>query len=338
MAKLKLVQSNPLGISKDRYDVEKDGVNASLLGRWLSCREYARLYLLGWTPKRISAGRVFGSICHDVLDAIYSRIQNGDLDRLPTSDEIRKEIAKFEKKFKKQNPRADDTTLQTLEMNIILAEAVMPVYFKFWHQDVAKMDWMSLEHKFKSPIARTHLVGRMDGVFRNLKGKTKKALWLFETKTKSRMGEHGESSLVDILPHELQVNLYMGAIAVMYKETPSGLVYNIIRRPGFKLKKNEGPKAYAERVAKDVSKRPEYYFVRMRMTVEPEDLRRMQQEHEALVADFTQWATGRGYHYRNSGHCENKYGTCEMLSICGRGDYHGFYQRPPRIRKADEEE
>lgn len=337
MAKLKLVRSNPLGISKDRYDVDKDGVNASLLGRWLACREYARLYLLGWTPKRISAGRIFGTICHGVLDAIYSQIQNGELDRLPTADEIKREIAKIEKTWRKQNPRADAATLQTLEMNVILAEAVMPVYFKFWNQDISKMDWMSLEHKFKSPVAGTHLIGRMDGVFRSLKKKSK-ALWLFETKTKSRLGEKGESSLVDILPHELQVNLYMGAITALFKETPDGLVYNIIRRPGFKLKKNEGPKAYALRVAKDVANRPEYYFIRLRMTVEKSDLRRMMREHDELVADFTDWARGNGRHYRNSGNCENKYGSCEMLSICGRNDYHGFYQRKPRVRKADEEE
>jgi len=335
---LKLVASNPLGISKERYDVTLDGVNASLLGRWQSCRELARLYLQGWTARRISAGRVFGSIVHEVLDRVNSMIQNGELTSLPKPELINKEIARFEKRFKKQNPKADAQTLQTLEMNVILAEAVMPVYFKFWHEDITKIDWVSLEHKFKTPVADTKLIGRMDGVFRNLKGTKKKVLWLFETKSKSRLGEHGESALVDILPMELQVNLYMGALSIMFNETPGGLVMNIIRRPGFKLKKNEGPKAYAMRVAKDVAKRPEYYFIRLRMSVDKADLDRMVREHDALVRDFTQWAKGTGYHYRNSGHCENKYGTCEYLPICSRQDYHGFYQRKPRVRKEDEEQ
>ena len=110
MAKLNLVRSNPLGISSERYDVDKDGVNASLLGRWLACREYARLYLLGWTPKCISAGRIFGTICHGVLDAIYSQIQNGELDRLPTADEIKRQIAKIEKELAALKGKAADAT------------------------------------------------------------------------------------------------------------------------------------------------------------------------------------------------------------------------------------
>lgn len=332
---MKLVSSNPLGIPPKRFDVEKDGVNASLLGRWLSCRELARLYLLGWTPRRIGAGRIFGIIVHGVLDAIYSDIQSGELDSLPSPKRVKHEIAKMETVWKKQNPRADADTLQSLELCLILAEAVLPVYFQFWHEDISKMDWYSLEHKFKVPIGDTRLIGRMDGNFKPFKGK--KVLWLFETKTKSRLGEHGESNLVDILPHELQANLYLGAMIALYQEIPGGLLLNIIRRPGMKMKKSEGPKAYATRVANDVKKRPEYYFIRLRMTIDKSDLKRMQTEHAALVRDFVRWSKGKGEHYRNSGQCENKYGTCEYLKICSAGDYTGMYQREPRVRKDDVE-
>lgn len=332
---MKLVSSHPLGIPPERYNVDKDGTNASLLGRWLSCREKARLYLLGWTPRRIGAGRIFGIIVHGVQDAIYSDIQSGALDSLPSPKRIKREIAKMEKVWRRQNPRADAETLKLLELNLTLAESIMAVYFQFWHNDLNRMDWYSLEHKFKVPIADTHLIGRMDGNFKPMKGK--KVLWLFETKTKSRLGDHGESNLVDILPHELQTNLYLGAMIVMYKEVPGGLLLNIIRRPGFKLKKNEGPKAFATRVAADVKRRPEYYFVRIRMTVDRNDVQRMRREHEALVRDFTRWARGKGEHYRNSGECENKYGTCEYLKICSGGDYTGLYQREPRVRKDDVE-
>jgi len=162
-------------------------------------------------------------------------------------------------------------------------------------------------------------------------------LWLFETKTKSRLGEHGESNLVDILPHELQTNLYLGAMVGMYGRVPGGLVLNIIRRPNFKQKKNEGPVAFAKRVEADVKKRPEYYFIRIRMTIDKNDLQRMQNEHAQLVQDFVNWSQGKGFHYRNSGECENKYGTCEYLKICANGDYVGMYQREPRIRKEDVE-
>lgn len=332
---MKLVISNPLGIPSKRYDVDKDGVNASLLGRWLSCREKARLYLLGWAPKRLTSGRIFGVIIHGVNDEIYTAYQNGDLEALPSRKRILREIAKMESRWKKSNPRADGESLQNLEMQCALAEAILPVYYQFWHKDLTHTDWMSLEHKFKVPIANTKLIGRMDGNFKPLKGR--KVLWLFETKTKSHIGERGESSLVDILPHELQVNLYLGAVQILYKEVPGGVVLNIIRRPGQRLKKGEGPKSFADRVAADVRRRPEYYFMRIRMSVDRADLARVQREHDALIRDFVQWAKGKGYHYRNSGECENKYGRCEYLGICGRQDFTGMYQRKPRVRDVEEE-
>jgi hypothetical protein len=337
---MKLVVNNPqaLGIPRRRYDVDKDGTNASLLGRWLDCREKARLYLLGWAPRRIGSGRVLGVIIHGVNDEIYSAYQNGDLDCLPSPKRIRKEIARMEKRWKQSNPRADADTLQTLELQCAMAEAILPVYYQFWHKDLTHTDWMSLEHKFKVPLANTHLIGRMDGNFKPVKGR--KVLWLFETKTKSRIaderkGQH--NTLVDILPFELQTNLYLGAMVVLYGQDPGGLLMNVIRRPGLRLKKGEGPRAFAERVARDVRKRPEFYFHRIRMSVDHQDLLRIRKEHEALVQDFVQWAKGRGFHYRNSNQCENKYGTCEYLGICSRGDYTNMYQRKPRVRDVEEE-
>lgn len=324
----------PLGISPERYDVGKDGTNASLLGRWVNCRELARLHLLGWTPRRVSPGRIFGIIVHGVLDRVYSDIQSGELDTIPSPKRIRLEVGREEARFKKLNPRADAETLQVLEMNCLLAEAILPVYFKFWHKDIASMDWVALEHTFKVPLTETFLIGRMDGNFRPVKGK--KVIWLFETKNKSRLGEKGESNIVDIMPYELQTNLYLNAMHVMYKEVPGGLVMNIIRRPGFKGKKGESIEQLAGRIAADVKKRPDYYFMRLRMIVDRTDLRRTGREHEAMVRDFIQWAKGDGPHYRNSDHCENKYGTCEFLRVCSRGDYSGLYQRTPRIRKEDD--
>jgi hypothetical protein len=332
---MKLISSHPLGISPRRYDVDKDGVNASLLGRWLSCRELARLYLLGWTPRRIGAGRIFGIIVHGVLERIYSDIQNGELESLPSTKRVKREIAHMEKVWKRQNPRADADTLQLLELNLLLAESILPVYFKFWHEDISRMDWYALERKFKVAIGDTHLIGRMDGNFKPTKGK--KVYWLFETKSKSRMGEHGETNLVDTLPHDLQVNLYLGAMVAMYDQIPGGLLMNIVRRPGFRLKKGEGPMAFAKRVAADVKKRPEYYFVRIRMSIDKADLARTEREHLAMVADFMAWSKGKGHHYRNSGQCENKYGTCEYLKVCSAGDYTGLYQREARVRKDDVE-
>jgi hypothetical protein len=173
----------------------------------------------------------------------------------------------------------------------------------------------------------------MDGRFTSLQSK---GVNLFETKTKSRLGEAGESNLTDMLSFELQVNLYLGAIWADDGVAPAGLLYNIIRRPNLQRKKTETFAIFQRRVAQDVAKRPEYYFIRMRMTVDKKELEREGREQAAMINDFMMWYRGEVGHYKNSDHCENKYGTCEFLKVCSAGDYTGFYKRPTVFRELEE--
>jgi hypothetical protein len=326
------------------YSPERDGVTFSLLTSWKNCRERARLFLNGWTSKQNSLGMVFGSLTHAVNQYMYQDVRAGMLTELPSERYIQRLCRRVETAWKEENPRADAESLQYLEFSMILLEALMPQYFRYWKKDFQLL-WDRVESEFKVAIAiehprhhgkflKTFVRGKMDGSYRRTaKGRP----WLFETKTKSNLGEKGEGDLADILPHELQANIYLLHLWWLEKVLPEGLLYNIIRRPGLRQKKSESVLKYARRVAEDIRKRPEYYFVRMQMSVSKKDLERNELELRDMVSDFILWWNGLAGHYKNSDACQGKYGTCAMLPICSRGDYSGFYKRKTVFRELADE-
>lgn len=324
------------------YDPERDGVTFTLLTTFKQCREKARLVLQGWTSRQSTLGLVFGGLVHALNQRIYEDVRDGRLKKLPDESYFKLRIKQLEREWKKENPRADSDTLQHLEFSLILIEGIMPTYFRYWKKDFDLL-WERVEAEFKWPVkielpsgrkASTFIRGKIDGSFKKGKGKRP---WLFETKSKSRLGESGENNLADILPHELQVNVYMLYLMWVDKQVPGGVLYNIIRRPQLRQKKFETVKAFAKRVANDVKLRPEYYFVRMQMSVEKKDLDRMEMELRDLVSDFLLWWNGHAGHYKNSDACENKYGVCGFLPVCSRGDYTNFYKRDKVFRELADE-
>lgn len=336
--KLKLIKRDgPLGIPMIFYDPKRDGVTFSLLTKWKNCRERARLHLQGWSTNRVSLSSIFGTVIHAVLERLYGDIQLKRLTTVPNAKQVGRHLTAIEKEWRKENPKATTETLQDLEIAMMLAEVIVPIYFKWWHKDLTTIKWQAIEHQFSLPVPQhnTFVRGKMDGRFISTASKSRKSN-LFETKTKSRLGEAGESNLTEMLGFELQVNLYLGAIAAVDGEAPGGLLYNIIRRPNLQRKKAETFAQFQRRVANDVAARPEHYFIRMRMNVDARELAREGREQAVMVEDFIRWYRGEVGHYKNSDHCENKYGTCEFLRACSSGDFTGLYKRPTVFRELEE--
>jgi hypothetical protein len=330
MRRLRLLKPDgPHGIPLTFYRPDRDGVTFSLLTKWKDCRERAKLHLQGWTSARISLSMLYGQIIHAVLERIYGDIQLKRLRVLPTQKYVDKHLKVIGKEWRAENPKASTETLQDLELALMLVYVVVPIYFTFWNKDLTTIKWQALEHEFKLPIPdlKTFVRGKMDGRYRSSLANNKKS-YLFETKSKSRLGEMGESNLTDILPFELQVNTYFGAMWADEGQPPGGLCYNIIRRPNLQRRKAETFQMFQRRIEVDVRARPEYYFIRLRMDVDARDLKRQGLEQHAMIEDFLAWYHGKTGHYKNSNQCENKYGTCEFIKVCSAGDYHGLYKRP----------
>lgn len=321
------------------YDPLRDGVTYSALEVFRRCKEMSRLNLRGITSRATSTSMVFGQIAHGALQTVYDAVRTKRLrPGVPSPEYVKRVLELTEGVWKRENPRASSETMQHLEYSMLLAHATLPKYFNYWSGDfTGKIKWLALEKEFKIPVAvpvtwqakpfKTFLRGKMDGNFRQ------DGLRLFETKTKSHIDDETISA---ILPYELQVHIYMWAMRRMHRELPSGVRYNLIRRPQLRQSKKETLHQFAMRCADDVKKRPDWYYMRLDMDVSRHDLDAFEGELMDLLADFLGWWYGHEGHYRNSGQCENKYGKCHFLPICGRKEFATFYRRDTVFRELEE--
>lgn len=322
------------------YDPERDGVTYSVLESFRACRERARLGLRGLTSSKISTGMVFGTVAHSTLQTVYDDLRHHRLPPgIPAPPYVKKVLKATETAWKLENPRASADTIQSLEFSMTLADAVMPRYFQYWADDFSKVKWLEIEKEFRIPVVvkapwhpkkkiSTFVRGKMDGNFLQAKD-----LWLLETKTKAHITEE---IIADLLPHELQVGIYTWAMGHLHGRLPKGVRYNIIRRPGLRQKQSESVGQFALRCAEDVRVRPDWYFVRLDMEITQQDQNKFLGEFRDLLQDFLGWWYGAYGHYKNSGQCENKYGTCHFLAVCGRKDYIGLYKRDTVFRELEE--
>jgi len=297
------------------YDPYRDGVTQGLLNNFATCRQKARWFLEGWTS-RYFAHTTYGSVVHAVFDEVYNGVQNGTIKECPTRQQVSKILVKIEDAWKKENPRADARSIESMEMALLFSTEIIPPYFRFWESDISGVKWLGVEDTFKFPLklANGRVVfvrGRRDGQY--LTGKKGEDLYLFETKTKSRIVE---GDIVDVIPLDLQVRLYCYSLLVEYGKFPKGCTYNIIRKPGLKLKKGESIQEFSRRCAQDIEERPDHYFMRFNVTFTQKEIREVEEHLRAMVTDFVNWWEGKSPHYHNSASCETKYGACDYLRLC----------------------
>lgn len=305
------------------YIPARDGVTQSLLSMFRSCRQKARLYLKGLDSVYHRLPLIYGTIGHAILQEAYSDIMNGKLKVVPDSRMVKVYARKVEAGWLKENPKPNKEALGFLEYSLAILEKTMPLYFDFWRKDLKQMKWLGLEQKFSQPYTlsdgrKTFVKGKMDGEFE------KKGLWLFESKFKSQIQE---GNLMDTLSYETQVMLYLWRLAKKSGRVPEGTLYNVVRRTALRERKGESISQFALRVMKDVEKRPKFYFIRFEIAIVKQDLDAFDSELSGMVRDFYDWWEGKVPHYKNTDECIGKYGRCQYMSICSRGDYSQFAKR-----------
>lgn len=315
--------------SKPFWNLWTDGVTQGLLETFLTCPEKLRLRMIeGQSPLRGSGALAFGSLVHEVLDQVYTAIGKGERKLLPV---ISKNLEKCEAKDKaraQERPPTDPRFYEEMEENYGFAEAIIPAYYQHWKTDLEGYEWISLEKKFSVPyfvaarlgIARPFIPvrGKRDGDFRQ-----GKELWLFETKTKARIDDE---AIVEKLPYDLQVMLYLWSMKQDYGEYPKGVVYNLIRRPQLRKRQTESLQDFCKRVQDDIAARPEFYFVRYLVSIREEELDLWELQFDMMMRQLINWWEG-GFHYKVSSACNGRMGVCDLLPICSRNDTSSHYQR-----------
>lgn len=343
-SKKKIIRLTPVPPAKF-YDPERDGVTQGLLSKFLTCREMARLFLKGWTPAYSTFALVYGHVAHAVLQRAYHQHLHGQLKRVPDRAWINAVLDDIWARWKRDNPRPHEKAVAIMEEVMMKLAAILPSYFVYWAKDdFSTVRWLEIEESFnlawevRGKDGRTYhtfLRGRIDGAFTRPGKRHADSPRLLETKTRSVVDE---SNLVDTMPHERQTNTYLSALRKKLKREPRSVLMNVIRKTQLRQKTKESWEQYAKRIEADVKSRLDFYFIRMEMTVEPQDINRAEAELNDLISDFLLWFAGESGHYKNTNACvQPGFGRCAYLGVCSRGDYHGLVKRDVVFRELEDE-
>jgi len=335
---MKLRIKNPLSKGKvafEAYNPFIHGVRQSNLQNWLTCREMARLNVLqGWSSIFSGMPLVYGSLSHGVLKQVYRNLRDAKANRKLTKTDLCHDsviavlIKESEDEVMKEHPNPPSSLLETKEEACAILAGTLPSYFNKWWEEDNAVKWDMVEDKFAVPLtmrdgAIIPLTGTFDATFKKRGG-----TWLFETKNKARWSQ----KIGSLLPLDLQLGIYLTVMEMKYKVRPTGVRYNLMRRPGERRGKNESLMDYAARIAGNCAKDPDHYFERIEMEL-------LQSEHDEhvrrttyLVQEFYDWwklvdHTARDLMW-NSGSCETKYGECHYLDLCANNDTSMYRHRP----------
>lgn len=311
------------------YSPYTHGVTQSILGQWLNCPEMARNSLVeGLTSSRSGDALGFGNIFHELLDRFHTKTRDKhDLDLETVYALVAVLLIDMEKEYRDEalGSGAPQEELDGLDHNFGVIRVLAPEYLKYWRKETKNWQWISLEEEFCVPYvpARVwtarytrpiYLRGKIDGRFR-FKGS--ESHWVFETKTK---GQIEDTSIIDVLPFERQVNLYAWAIKQMYGSYPTGVVYNLVRRPLLRQTKKENKREFLARICEDIKTRPDHYFVRYECYIDDNDMAKWEKDFHQMMNGFISWWEGEGPHYKNSDACAGRRYTCPFLPKCSRGE------------------
>lgn len=333
----------PAPLENTSWNLYRDGVTQGFINRFMTCREQCRLhYVEGYSIKGSSIWFDFGNLVHDVLSRIYAEHTP------PSPGTLLCLIKAYQEKREKLN--ANSMTNYDWEQQEIIygvAEAMLPIYVEKYREDwnnnwVYNETTFSVPYRFRDGRATT-IRGRIDGGFYKpvSEGENENAeeygkLVLLDTKNLSVIDEE---IIYASLPFDTQCMLYLWAVKRMVEEKnqkrrqrgikqmnplPSEFIYNVIRRPGHRRKKDEAIKDFVSRVNTDIFKEVDHYLIRFKMKVTKGELDYWEKHQLIPVMEQIQawWNAGCSgdLHWMNPQGLQSKYGKCDLFDLITKGD------------------
>ncbi len=309
------------------YSIER-GVSQSMILRWMRCKQECKYYVEGWRKPGLSVAPWFGDYWHDISRIMYDSFRKGEFKGAPDEETRGKILSEASKTLMKtakgcSSPEA----MQDAEIMCIWAEVLLPAYCEHWADDFKQGVWFGLESEFDVTWNGYRLKGRRDGL-RWVKPKAKgtgrkKGLWLLESKTKGRIEE---GTLMDALDFDFQNEYYLtgSEVELAGEHELKGVIYNIVRRPNQKVtKKDKTLKDYGLRIAADIEKRPDHYFMRFECPYSKKERNRFKTELLVKLQWFEKWLNGEFPTFRQE--CSCTMGRrCDYLQACSTCSMKGF--------------
>lgn len=152
-------------------------------------------------------------------------------------------------------------------------------YFAHYQGEADAIDRMHPEVEFNLPItgSRTFAAaGKIDGLAILKDGRTA----LVEHKTCGEDISAG-AAYWERLRFNLQLYTYVLAARANGWDVET-VVYDVIRKPSIRVKQNETPEEFGERLLKDCAERPEFYFARREVAILEDHLREFEIQRDVM--------------------------------------------------------
>ncbi len=272
---------------------EKRTESNSSLATFDGCpRKYEYQYIQQLVPAVESDVLILGRTGHDALEVYYKEGHDAAQEFLTCVPADNKEDALKARKI----------------------GALLFGYHDYYKNDniIVLPDTDAVEREFNVPLINpdtkaksttVSLVGKLDLIVRTEDSKK----WLLDHKFKGSVGEREHYAI------NSQSDIYLHALRLEGIEC-EGIIWNIIRTPSIRVKKNESHDEYIERLRIDTLERPEFYFVRYIMKRWPEEIEETMKDIWLIHKDLLNSYQAK-YFRRSPGEC-HKYGTCRFLPLC----------------------
>lgn len=296
-----------------------DGLTQSMIGQFLRCRQAFYYRINGISKGGFSTSLYFGSLFHECLEKLYL----DGVHRMTDSE--------F---FDRLNFILDDSEIdgedeiddQDKEMIKAKIYALLINYVDYYEEEFSDNRFDATEIEFANDYRGIILRGKIDGTFID----DEDYHWIIEHKTKGRISM---GKLMSKMPIDLQNRFYLLNYALKTNIQPAGVIYNIVRRPGNKRKKNESLYEFTERMTEKISKKPEYYFKRIEIKYSKLDIEKFTQDLDSYLYEISNLGKGCAI-YKNPESCLRPW-QCQYLDLCSTGSLEGYDTDKPLHQELD---
>lgn len=283
--------------------------SGSSLGTFRACpKKYEFMYREMLEPQGYSKSMGYGSFIHLYRAIFHAKrskqqglIQEAHLDL----DRYRESV------LSKANGKEEDV-LQ-IERDEKLAQRVIGVYESYWGTSVSPLSendlmWLEIEKEWKFNIGDDTHRGKRDGLVKSLNyDKT----FLYELKTAT---DRDRDEYLAALQQDYQINSNLLALQNEGVKA-SGVLYDIIWKPGLRLKKDETLEQMNDRILECYITDPAKYFQRLLIARTESRLAEYKSE---LSAQFHA-IDSTGLFYRNPSNCRTYGSLCPFFGLCMDG-------------------
>ncbi len=302
-----------------------EGYTQSEISTWKSCRyKWFLSYVKRLTPKETPTYFEDGGAFHDALE---DRGNGYTIAEIGTR--IRETYKRYMKELKVPLTKA---RLESYDKRLAMVLGMFAGYEATY--DRTEWEILKCEDEFKVPFQGTFIRGKKDK-----KVLKQNKVWLVEHKTSSTIS----STYVNKLPMDQQTLTYTWADWKETDDLVEGIVYDVIKKPQIRQKKDETRPEFLTRLRDEYIDKPDKYFFRENLRYTKKQLQKFEDNLKKIITLMQKCEDNpKEEVYRNEGACD-EYGGCQYKAVCLKKSLKGshmkeFYQRDRKHQELGEME